>query len=248
MNTILLTGTGDYTFNLVGYTPAARYGTDDPWTQVRVEESETSDGTWTEIATAALSPLDDDPAEPATWKITVAGATLLAGWYRAVWIDALGDQQPTEAAFNSPIRPSVADIGKLLHARTTVDGGSEAGTFNDDTDPTGDTVNGLIDVAVDQIAISLPDTLTAKQVAVARRMVGYLAAILVENAHFSDQVTSGDSLAAMYQGFLDAGMLTLTDSLEGDLPGGAHAFAITTPTDYQDTLEASGRAPWWASC
>jgi hypothetical protein len=100
-----------------------------------------------------------------------------------------------------------------------------------------------------QIAIQLPDELSDKQTDYARTMVAYLAAILVENSHFSDQVQAGDSLAPMYQNFLDTGMATLTGSIGGDLPGGPSAFAITTSTI--DTFERTGRvfrdpycAPW----
>jgi hypothetical protein len=101
-----------------------------------------------------------------------------------------------------------------------------------------------------QIAIQLPDELSDKQTAYARTMVAYLAAILVENSHFSDQVQAGDSLAPMYQNFLDTGMATLTGSIDGNVPGGPSAFAITTST-ITDTSERTGRvfrdpycAPW----
>jgi hypothetical protein len=149
-------------------------------------------------------------------------------------------------------RPTVQEIGALLHDRTTIDGGSEAGTFLDaddeggPTDPTAAQVERLITVALNQIAIQVPDDLTDKQNDYARTLVAYQAAILVENSHFSDQVQNGDSLAAMYQQFLDAGLLTLASSVDGNVPGGPSAFSIGTPTDHADSMfDRVGRRSHW---
>lgn len=246
MTVVIAASAGSYTVRLNNFTPSARAGTDaGAWTEVMVEEGAGSGGPWTELGTTDLIPVDPDPEDPATWDILVTGAELLTGWYRVTFLDDDGNQQPVKPVYNGPqIRPTVRDIGLLLHARTTTDGGAEAGTFNDDTDPTGEQVDSLIDVALDQIAIQLPDTLTDKQVAFARRLVSLMAAILVENSHFSDQVQSGDSLAATYQAWLDSGLLKLSESVDGELLGGPSAFSITTETDTQDAvalLDQAGR-------
>lgn len=235
-------GSGTFVVPLRGFTPGPRSTAAGAWTTVRIDEAASEGGTVVGSGTAALLPADTDPEEPQSRDFTLTGATLTAGWYRVTFLDGDGNEQSTEWVFNGPpIRPSVGDIGTLLHAYTTTEGSGEAGTFNDDTDPTGTQVERFIDIAVGQVAIQLPDDLTAKQTVQARAMVAYLTAILVLNSHFSDQVESGDTLASMYQDFYDKGMIVLTGSLEGDLPGGPSAFAITTPTDFAAALDASGR-------
>lgn len=254
-NDLTITGTTDgvYVRNLVGYTPPPRYGTSvDPWAQVRVEESTGEAGPWTELGSGPLEPVDEDPTQPAAWNITVTGATTPTGWYRAVWLDTEGNEQPSEPAyFGPPVRPSVKDIAKLLPQRATLDGGARAYTFNNETDPTGEDVDGLIDIALDQTLLEIPDLplLAREQVAQTRAAVGYMAAILVENAHFSEQVNAGESLAGTYQTFYDNAILKLAGAVDGDLPGGPSAFAVTTGTDYVDTLDTAGRLPWdWRCC
>lgn len=244
MTIVVTASAGSYVVRLDNFEPSPR-ASDAPWTTVNVQEAAASSGPWNDLGTGDLLPVDEDPETAEAWDIEVRGAEFLNGWYLVTFADADGNEQPVEPVYNGPqIRPSVRELGALLHSRTTTDGGAEAGTFDDDTDPTGQQVDDLIDVALDQIAIQLPDALSDKQTGFARRMVAYLAAILVENSHFTDQVQSGDSLAAMYQGFLDAGMLTLADSVDGELPGGPTAFSITTETDTQDafgTLASAGR-------
>lgn len=256
MNELTLTAPGDgvYAINLSGYTPPPRYGdVIGPWTGVRVEEASSDAGEFVELVTGSLSPQDSDPTAPETWRFTVAGATLAHGYYRLVWLDEQGDEQPTEVRYNGPpVRPNVKDIAKLLPQRATLDGGARAFTFDERTEPTGEEVDGLIDVALQQVLLAVPniDILNREQVDQVRGVTGYLAAVLVENAHFSDQVEAGDSLVTMYQGFFDAGMASLTGSVDGDLPGGPSAFSITTGT-CNDMFERTGRvsrdpycSPW----
>lgn len=98
-----------------GYTPVARYDSL-PWTQVRIEESATEDGTYAEVETINLSPVDSDPTDPAARNFT----TELAGdgelWYRIVFVDANGDESaPTEPVQNVTDSVEVfASITELL--------------------------------------------------------------------------------------------------------------------------------------
>lgn len=85
-----------------GYRPIARYDST-PWTQARIEEATSEDGTYTEIETITLSPVDADPADPASRNFT----TELASddpdlWYRIVFVDGSGDESlPTTPVQNS---------------------------------------------------------------------------------------------------------------------------------------------------
>jgi hypothetical protein len=79
------------------YTPAPRYDAL-PWTEVRIEESDAADGTWTLIDTIALSPLDADPENPASRDFTTELGTADELWYRVIFADADGDTSEASAA------------------------------------------------------------------------------------------------------------------------------------------------------
>lgn len=95
------------------FVPVARYD-GLPWTQVRIEESATEDGTFTEIETINLSPVDDDPTDPQARSFT----TELAGdgelWYRIVFVDANGDESaPTDPIQNTDAIDAYATVPEL---------------------------------------------------------------------------------------------------------------------------------------
>src|SRR4051794_11477539 len=66
------------------------------WVSVEIEESVDVLGPWTLIDTIALSPVDPDPANPQDRSFTTSSGTLDRGWYRAVFVDALGNREFTE--------------------------------------------------------------------------------------------------------------------------------------------------------
>lgn len=72
------------------YRPPERYDSL-PWTEVRIEEAATEDGTYTQIDVIALSPLDADPADPAYRSFTTENGTAEDLWYRISFADADGD-------------------------------------------------------------------------------------------------------------------------------------------------------------
>lgn len=101
------------------YTPAPRFDAQ-PWTEVRIEESSTtatpsSTTVWTLIDTIALSPVDADPAAPATRSVTTENANDESGrWYRLIFADAGGDTlQPTFPVQNSEGAPPYASAAEL---------------------------------------------------------------------------------------------------------------------------------------
>lgn len=99
------------TVSFPNYTPPARFD-DLPWTDVRIEESDTSafpsDTTiWTQIDSQALTPLDTDPATPIVRNITTSLASdTPALWYRLIWVDAaLSTSSPTTPIQNGTATP-----------------------------------------------------------------------------------------------------------------------------------------------
>lgn len=91
-----------YVHTFTDITPGARDDSE-PWTQIRAEFNETSStGTFAEIETQALDPLDTDPLTPAARDMTVDGVPAAAGWFRFVFIDADGDESPPSNPIHSP--------------------------------------------------------------------------------------------------------------------------------------------------
>lgn len=195
------------------YRPGAR--TDgEPWTQARVEEAAAQAGPWTVIDTVALDPLDPDPRYPRARSFTADGATLLIGWYRVVFVDADGDEEPTDPvlfpSWLQRVRPTVAEIGALLRARTRSDAtGAPIGTFTDATNPTGDQVEEFIDGALSEIRLRLPDDLPDRLVPFARRVISLSAAMDVEVSLDPERANSNDNAYARLKERYDTGLAAL---------------------------------------
>lgn len=89
------------------YRPSPRYD-EIPWTEARIEEGLTADGTWTQIDVATIDPVDTDPSQPAARNFTTELASDTLGlWYRLVFADASGDTlQPTTPIQNARVVPA----------------------------------------------------------------------------------------------------------------------------------------------
>jgi len=104
------------------YRPSPRYDSL-PWTEARVEEADTADGTWAQIDVFTLDPVDADPTNPAARSFTIENASDTLGlWYRVVFADASGDTlQPTQPIQNLPgSEPyaTVSELARILKIRT----------------------------------------------------------------------------------------------------------------------------------
>jgi hypothetical protein len=94
-----------YVVSLEQFKPGQRYGDVGPWTRVRIEEAEAYDGPYTPIDELNLDPLDADPAQPQTRNFTTAEATIPAGWFKVVFLDAQDAEQPSRPVYF----PSISD-------------------------------------------------------------------------------------------------------------------------------------------
>lgn len=72
------------------FRPPARFDSL-PWTEVRIEESATEDGSYTQIDSQILSPVDADPENPESRSFTTEEGTAADYWYRIIFADADGD-------------------------------------------------------------------------------------------------------------------------------------------------------------
>jgi hypothetical protein len=102
------------------YRPVARYD-GLPWTQVRIEESATEDGTFVGIETIALSPVDTDPTDPQARSFTTELANDGELWYRVVFVDANGDESvATDPIQNTDVIDAYAtapELARILKIR-----------------------------------------------------------------------------------------------------------------------------------
>jgi hypothetical protein len=197
-----------YIVTFAGYTPPQRFPPDATlWTQARIEEAPDAGGVpgaWSVIeGPFALSPAVTNPATPPTYNFTTENATLEAGFYRVVWIDAVGTEEPTEAVFSGPkpsVAPTVGEVAALLHARTTQRGGAEIGTFTSTTRPTAGQVEAMIRQASSLVFAStgamptLDDCPDAPNVASAvRTLIAMRATLFIEPSLWPEQTVAGVS-------------------------------------------------------
>jgi len=114
--------------SLTDYTPEPRFD-GLPWTAARIEEASSAGGPWTGIETITLNPVDPDPSDPASRSFTTSLATLTAGWYRIVWIDAALLESATPAVQNVFPFASASDLAARLGLTFTTDEAARATTL-----------------------------------------------------------------------------------------------------------------------
>lgn len=110
--------------------------------------------------------------------------------------------------------PTTADVGSILHARTTEVGtGETLGDFGPTTIPTGVQVDGIIERAAAEVvaavgAIPAP-TATIDAQATAKTAVTYLAGMMVELSFFPNQVGDDNDVYARLEARFNNLMATL---------------------------------------
>lgn len=88
------------------------------------------------------------------------------------------------------IRPTVEDIANMANTRTASGGGGEISEFNDDTDPTADQVDGLIDQGVEAVLAQLPLRYSIDHYDRVQHAVTLYTLILLEGSFFREQLDS----------------------------------------------------------
>jgi hypothetical protein len=101
-------------------------------------------------------------------------------------------QFEVRSAYLSKWRPSVAAVGAELRARTKDSVGTEVGTFNDDTRPTGDQVEELIDQAMGEVSVRVGMELPDQFLAMARQAVTLRTVMLIEMGNYPEHSVGAD--------------------------------------------------------
>jgi hypothetical protein len=185
--------------SLNDYRPTPRYD-DLAWTEARIEQSELEAGPWVELETIVLSPVDADPTSPAYRDFTVEYDTADGTWFRVVFVDADGDEEPTDPvdATGPSYRPLVADVAALIRSRTKpTDGQVPAGTFTTNTRPTAEEVENLITQAAAQVEAAFIGDIPASSEDDAKRAITLRVAQWVEISYYPEQVEDGDIVPAL---------------------------------------------------
>jgi hypothetical protein len=220
---------------LSDFTPPARADATS-YTSVKIEEAVAAAGPWTVIDTQALV-ADLDPEHPLERDLTTNKATLPEGWYRVKWLSGVDETAPSEPVQNlsqlsGGMRPTLTDVASKVRARTKVKGGNELGTFNQNTRPTDDEVEDLIDDACDEVLgkIKLPESGT-KYERRARGLVALYTAMLVELSFFPEQVGTPKSPYDAYSALYDKRLKALIAEGETGEPQGEGGNAGDSPGD-----------------
>ena len=88
-----------------------------PFTQARIDESETQYGSYVVRSTFALSPLDADPSHPEPRDFTITTSEWENSWLKVVWIDAAGNisvNDPIDTSAESPTVANIEDVRRAL--------------------------------------------------------------------------------------------------------------------------------------
>jgi hypothetical protein len=85
------------------------------------------------------------------------------------------------------ITPTVDEVARLERTRTVDSAGNEYDTFNDQTRPTAQEVEGIIGDSVDSVLATLPPAFDPARYGQCRRVVALLAAMTIEGSYFKEQ-------------------------------------------------------------
>jgi hypothetical protein len=131
---------------------------------------------------------------------------------------------------SEPTRPTVAEVARLIRARTKDSEGREVGTFTDDTRPSAEQVDEHIDSALALLSTRFPAGVAESYQPAVRALVAYRAALQIEKSYFPEQVRSDRSaytqLREEYFDDLNALLDAVAEGGDGGVPGretGAHS-------------------------
>jgi hypothetical protein len=122
--------------------------------------------------------------------------------------------------------PTPDEVARLLRARTKDANGAELGEWTDETRPTLDEVEGIIEQAIEIVAATTGRLLAEPCASGAHQVAGLLAAMLVELSYFPEQVRNDRSAYAEYKRLYDDGIAKVVECVEagGGAASGGEGF------------------------
>jgi len=184
----------------------------------------------------------------ATWETT--GAVVMVEQEEIVVVPDRTAED--EQAFAVPWRPSTKQVAALIHARTIVAGGERIGDFTDATEPTGQEVERIIDLAVrDSAPGTTANPCTASLRADARAVAALTAAALVEISFWPEQTNNQASTFAGLNKRAEMSLKRLEERIEaqcGENEEGEESGGVRAQGGFDDGYELFGRdwpPPGW---
>lgn len=178
-----------------------------------------------------------------------------AGAYGYRWMVPPGSGQGAEPGqffvrpeFYELWRPTVADVGALLRARTKTAGGLRPGTFTDDTEPTAAQVEDLISrAAADVFADLEADPVPLGRHQKARYLTALRAAMYIELSYYPEQVNTDSSIYDELKALYDADLVKLKDAIvDVDEDGSPDApLPLGNFPGSDVAVERVGWSTWW---
>jgi hypothetical protein len=230
-----------------------------PWTTIRIEEASTSAGTWTQIDSQVLTPLDPDPRYPMARDWTTTMATLLpgVGYYRVRFADAASrTSEYSDAVLNAPVTwvPDLREVAVHIRSRTVERNTNNfAGTFTDATRPSeSDAWEALVlaqdDVIADTGALD-PTWLSPEGAKAVRSLIALRAAMIIERSYYPEQVGTNKSPYTALERDWDKRLPAVVAAIAEDkagaiIPGGVDSGSgtVVTPAIDRDVyVPASAR-------
>lgn len=117
------------------------------------------------------------------------------------------------------VAPTSADVAAVLRARTKDLTGDELADFTENTRPTGEEVERLIEIAYDEVTAVSGLHLAPRCAGLARVLIIVRAAMWVEGSYWPEQVRSDRSIFTELADRYDDGLPILRDCVAGNLPG-----------------------------
>lgn len=127
------------------------------------------------------------------------------------------------------IKPSLADVAALIHARTKNQYDKLEGTFTTETRPTATQVTALIDRSAQVVSLELgvPQSRMGSLLDQAKAVVAVRTAWQIEVSFFPNQVESGDSSAANLREMYESDLALLGIAARDNQAGGFRARTMS---------------------
>ena len=223
---------GLYAVSFTDIVPPVRYDKV-AWATVQIQQALVLAGPWTLIDTQTIVQ-DADPSSPAAINFTTAKATSSEGIFSLTFFDTAGaSSQPFVQVLNEPseIRPTVAELGAFMPARTVAfgSGGGQQDTFNSLTRPTGAEAEDVINDATSAVLLQTGEDIPDRLLVQAKYAVKVYAAMLVELQFYRNEVNRDQSAYPQYEDLFKMTLAGLTSAIADEGPAAVAPSFYSVP-------------------
>lgn len=144
-------------------------------------------------------------------------------------------------------RPTIAQVASIIRARTKDKYGSELGTFNADTRPTGDQVTDLIDLALGMASAAIGQSVPSILWEPVSGLVAVNAASLIQASYWPEQVQNNTTLFDFWNNWYNEGIKAMALAVRAENEGddeGADGTANLPVWGDGDALPRAESAEW----